>query len=116
MARIDRGGCGSLRLGGECSNRVLRPGLLDGHFQSVAQHKRPASTWAQSIGLHPLKGGSSKYSTVGRIAEEHDATPAQVILNWLIRQSKVITIPKSSNEKHLQVNLAALGLQLSQNE
>ena len=64
----------------------------------------------------PLKGGVLKNATVHRIAEEHSAAPAQVVLNWLIRQQNVITIPKSADEKHLRENLGALDLQLSQDD
>ena len=64
----------------------------------------------------PLKGGVLKNAAVRGIAEQHGAAPAQVALNWLIRQQNVITIPKSANETHLQENLGALDLKLTQDE
>ena len=64
----------------------------------------------------PIKGNVLKNSTLCRIAEQHNATPAQVALNWLIRQKNAITIPKSTNEQHLRGNLGALDLQLSKEE
>jgi len=64
----------------------------------------------------PLKGGVLKNAAVRGIAEQHGAAPAQVALNWLIRQQNVITIPKSANETHLQENLGALDLKLTQGE
>jgi diketogulonate reductase-like aldo/keto reductase len=64
----------------------------------------------------PIKGDVLKNPTLRRIAEEHEATPAQVALNWLIRQKNVITIPKSTNEQHLRDNLGALDIRLSQDE
>jgi len=64
----------------------------------------------------PLKGGVLKNAVVRRVAEDHGAAPAQVALNWLIRQQNVIAIPKSANENHLRENLGALDLQLSQDD
>lgn len=64
----------------------------------------------------PVKGGVLSDRTVRRIAESHGATPAQVALHWLIRQPKVITIPMSTNRKHLEENLAAVDLDLSEEE
>jgi diketogulonate reductase-like aldo/keto reductase len=64
----------------------------------------------------PLKGGVLSDNTVRKIAKKYDATPAQVALNWLMRQSKVITIPKSANPNHLRENLRALDLELSEED
>ncbi len=47
------------------------------------------------------------------LAEKYDATPAQVAINWLVRQPKVITIPKSDKVNHLQQNLEAVDLELA---
>lgn len=51
--------------------------------------------------------------TVKEIAEKYDATPAQIAINWLIRQPKVIALPMSTRREHLQDNLGALHLDLS---
>lgn len=64
----------------------------------------------------PIKSGVLKNPALRRVAQQHDATPAQVALHWLIRQQNVITIPKSADEKHLRENLGALDLQLSRGE
>lgn len=50
---------------------------------------------------------------VREIARKYDATPAQVALNWLVRQPGVIVYLMSLNVEHLKENLAALDLQLS---
>jgi diketogulonate reductase-like aldo/keto reductase len=64
----------------------------------------------------PLKGGVLNDPTVRQIARQRAATPAQVALSWLIRQEKVITIPKSADKKHLEENMRALELELSDEE
>src|SRR5215211_4495809 len=52
-----------------------------------------------------------------RIAGEHDATPAQIALAWLLARSPVmLPIPGTSSVEHLEENLAATGIQLSADE
>ena len=48
---------------------------------------------------------------------EHDASPGQVALAWLLARSPVILpIPGTSSVEHLEENLAAAALQLSDDE
>ncbi len=52
-----------------------------------------------------------------RIASEHDATPGQVALAWLLARSAVIVpIPGTSSVEHLEENLGAAELELSEEE
>ena len=52
-----------------------------------------------------------------RIAREHDATPAQIALAWLLARSRVmLPIPGTSSVQHLEENLAATRIQLSEDE
>jgi pyridoxine 4-dehydrogenase len=51
---------------------------------------------------------------VDRIASEHDATPGQVALAWLLaRSAALVPIPGTSSVEHLEENLAAADLTLS---
>ena len=50
------------------------------------------------------------------IATTHEATPHQIALAWLVQQPWVITIPMSHNPVHLQQNLEAAKIQLSDAE
>jgi pyridoxine 4-dehydrogenase len=51
------------------------------------------------------------------LAREHDATPSQLALAWLLRRSPVmLPIPGTSTVAHLEDNLAAASLQLSDDE
>lgn len=61
----------------------------------------------------PVKDGVLKNRTVQEIAQSHDATPAQVAVQWLVQQPQVITIPKSSNQARQQENWDAASLALS---
>ncbi len=52
-----------------------------------------------------------------RIAREHDATPAQIALAWLLARSPVmLPIPGTSSIEHLEENLAATCIELSADE
>ena len=62
------------------------------------------------------RGGSLSNPLIIRIAERYDVTPAQVVINWLVRQRKVIAIPMSLNEKHLKDNLQAADLEISKED
>lgn len=46
------------------------------------------------------------------VAEKHDRTPAQAILNWLCRHDNVLPIPQTGDERHLAENAAALDFDL----
>jgi 2,5-diketo-D-gluconate reductase B len=50
------------------------------------------------------------------IADEHDATAAQVSLAWLLSKDNVAAIPKSSSEAHMRENLEAMELELTDEE
>jgi aryl-alcohol dehydrogenase-like predicted oxidoreductase len=52
-----------------------------------------------------------------RIASDHGASPGQVALAWLLARSAVIVpIPGTSSVEHLEENLAAAELELSEDE
>lgn len=47
------------------------------------------------------------------IARRHDIAPATVALAWVLRQSGVIAIPKSSSKTHIAANRSATDIKLS---
>jgi pyridoxine 4-dehydrogenase len=66
----------------------------------------------------PLEAGSPAEpgGAAAEIAERHGATPAQVALAWLLRTPAALPIPGTSSVAHLEENLAAASLQLSDEE
>lgn len=50
--------------------------------------------------------------TVINIAKKYGKTPAQIALNWLISQNKVVAIPKSVHKEHIDENLGALDFEM----
>lgn len=53
---------------------------------------------------------------IAGIAEAHQATPAQVVLRWLLDEGPVAVIPKATRRDHIAENLAALDLALDAGE
>ncbi len=67
----------------------------------------------------PLAAGSlaEPGGVVAETADRHEATPGQVALAWLLARSEVmLPIPGTSSVKHLEENVAAAALRLSDEE
>jgi len=68
------------------------------------------------VAYSPLaKGQVFEVPELVEIAEEHDATAAQVSLAWLLAKGAAV-IPKSSSPDHIRENLAARDLTLDEDE
>lgn len=59
------------------------------------------------------QGGLLGDRKLERIAQRHDATPAQVALSWILRQDGIVAIPKAGTVDHVRENRAALDLTLT---
>src|ERR1700726_5070231 len=65
----------------------------------------------------PLGAGKVAGDVLERIARAHEATPKQVALAWLLRRSPImLPIPGTSSIEHLEQNVAAASLRLSDEE
>ena len=91
--------------------------LEDRHSEDVLD-----ACQAEGIGFlpwYPLATGrlADPGGPLDRIAREHDATPAQMALAWLLARSPVmLPIPGTSSVEHLEENVAATRIELSQDE
>jgi diketogulonate reductase-like aldo/keto reductase len=47
-----------------------------------------------------------------RVADRHDATPAQVALAWVLRWDRIVAIPKAGTPAHVRENASALDIEL----
>src|SRR5256885_3799403 len=59
---------------------------------------------------------SLRNAALKKIAQAHDATPAQIALAWVLRQPDVIAIPKASTEAHVRDNAASLKIKLTKED
>ena len=65
----------------------------------------------------PLGAGKLAGEVLDRIALAHSASPTQIALAWLLRRSPImLPIPGTSSIKHLEQNVAAAPLELTDEE
>jgi len=63
----------------------------------------------------PLRGNGG--SQLREIADAHRATPSQITLAWLLKRSPtMLPIPGTLSPQHLRENLAALEIELTDQE
>ena len=76
----------------------------------------------QGIGFipwFPLAAGdlAKPGSLLDKVAQAHNATPSQIALAWVLKRSPVmLPIPGTGKVKHLEDNVAAAGIQLTDEE
>lgn len=61
------------------------------------------------------RGNKLEDPTIGRIAEKHGKTPAQVLINWSAARGNVV-LPKSLTAHRIQSNFASFDFQLSEDD
>ena len=65
----------------------------------------------------PLGAGKAAGDVLDEIAQTHRATPKQVALAWLLRRSSImLPIPGTSSVEHLEQNIAAASVHLTDEE
>src|ERR1700720_2649687 len=65
----------------------------------------------------PLAAGTVAGEALNRIAQVHGASPKQIALAWLLRRSPImLPIPGTSSVEHLEQNVAAASLRLTEEE
>jgi aryl-alcohol dehydrogenase-like predicted oxidoreductase len=90
--------------------------VLSGKYkpgQSASDMRRNIGLFkdAQLAKLMPL------LDTLRNIGEAHGGkTPAQVALNWLVRQPNVLVIPGAKNVRHVQTSLDAISWEMTGTE
>ena len=67
---------------------------------------------------YPLGAGAAlKMARVKKVAQQHNATPAQIAIAWLLAKSPVmLPIPGTGSIAHLEENMAAAKLKLSKED
>ena len=86
------------------------PALYDA--ATLAGHRQRG---VQLEGYSPLKTMRLNDPRLVRIAEEHGATPAQVVIRWHL-EHEVVVIPKSTRAERIASNADVFGFSLSRDE
>jgi pyridoxine 4-dehydrogenase len=75
------------------------------------------ATGVAFIPWFPLGAGRVAGEVLNRVAQAHQATPKQVALAWLLQRSPImLPIPGTSSVEHLEENVAAASLRLTNEE
>lgn len=95
----------------------LAQGLLTGKY-TIEQYQEPtgARRFDSRFNRQGLEKISPVTSLLRQIGEKYQKTPAQVALNWLIAQDRVIPIPGAKTSEQARQNAGALGWSLSEEE
>jgi diketogulonate reductase-like aldo/keto reductase len=68
------------------------------------------------IAYSPIEEGlltTTQHKAIAEVAARHGATPAQIALAWVVRDGRVIAIPKAANIAHVRENRGALDIKLT---
>jgi aryl-alcohol dehydrogenase-like predicted oxidoreductase len=88
-----------------------RYNLSERSYEDVVDHC--AEQELLFVPFYPLRAGLDS-SVVREIATSHDATPAQIALAWLLRRSPaMLPIPGTLSSAHLRENMAAVQIELT---
>jgi len=94
----------------------LAQGLLSGKYD---RDHRPANRLRAGSPLflpENLDRIGDLIATLREVADAHSATPAQVALAWVIHRPGVVAIPGASSVEQLESNVAADGVDLTEDE
>lgn len=99
----------------------LSQGLLTGKFHAnpdLIRDRAGPRRWLPAFRENGLEESRPLIEVLRRVAREHDATPGQVALQWLVRAhgDTVVAIPGASKVEHAEQNGACLDFQLTASE
>ncbi|WEV76301.1 aldo/keto reductase [Bifidobacterium sp. ESL0800] len=75
------------------------------------------------IAYSPVGGLSNNLKTsmltdpaVCKVAERHGVSTYELLIAWTVRDGNTLAIPQTSNPKHMRANIAAAGIELTQED
>lgn len=83
---------------------------------ALSAHHTPVMAYCPLAQQGTLACGLWKDPVLAEIAKAHDASPAEILLAFVIRGGDVIAIPRSGNAAHVRENGAAADIVLSAEE
>lgn len=108
----------------QAASKVFKVATVQNRYNLVDRSSEAVLNYCEkhNIGFipwFPLAAGdlTKPGSLLNNLATKHRATPSQIALAWVLRRSPVILpIPGTSKVKHLDANVAAAGIALSEDE
>ncbi|MBW8880824.1 MAG: aldo/keto reductase [Asticcacaulis sp.] len=108
----------------EAARRVFSVATVQNRYNLAERQSEAVLDYCEQHGIgfipwYPLAAGdlARPGSALDRIAHRHDATPGQIALAWVLKRSPVmLPIPGTSQVKHLEENVAAANIALSEED
>ena len=108
----------------ETAREIVEVVSVQNRFNLTDRHSQDVLERCEELGIAflpwaPFSRGELAASggPLDRIASAHDATPGQVALAWLLaRSAALVPIPGTSSLEHLEENIGAADVQLTESE
>ncbi|HET9817809.1 MAG TPA: aldo/keto reductase [Rhodanobacteraceae bacterium] len=108
----------------QAAEKVFPVATVQNRYSATFRRYDDVLDYCESRGIgfipwYPLSGGTlaKPDSPIAEIARRHQASAAQVAIAWLLKRSPVmLPIPGTSKRAHLEENVAAAGIELSDDE
>ena len=105
----------------EAARKVFPVATVQNRYNLVDRQSEDVLDYCEANGIgfipwYPLAAGdlAKPGSVLDQVAHKHNAAPSQIALAWVLKRSKVILpIPGTSKVKHLEENVAAADIVLS---
>jgi pyridoxine 4-dehydrogenase len=104
----------------EAARQIVPIAAVQNHYNLAERSSEDVVDYCEEndivfVPYYPLKGDGPP--ALPEVAESHDASPEQIALAWLLRRSPVVLpIPGTLSIEHLRENLAALEIELTDDE
>ncbi len=108
----------------QAAQKVFPVATVQNRYNLVDRGSEDVLDYCEANGIgfipwYPLAAGdlAKPGSVLDQVAHKHNAAPSQIALAWVLKRSKVILpIPGTSKVKHLEENVAAADIQLSDDD
>jgi pyridoxine 4-dehydrogenase len=105
----------------EAASRVFKVATVQNRYNLVDRASEGVLEYCERCGIgfipwYPLAAGdlARPGSLLDKVAKRHGAAPSQIALAWVLKRSPVmLPIPGTSKVKHLEENVAAASIKLS---
>jgi pyridoxine 4-dehydrogenase len=108
----------------EAASKIFKVATVQNRYNLVDRDSEDVLDYCERHGIgfipwYPLAAGdlAKRGGPLDRIAKAHAATPSQIALAWALKRSPVmLPIPGTSRVAHLEENIAAVDVELSDEE
>ncbi|HEY4365655.1 MAG TPA: aldo/keto reductase [Steroidobacteraceae bacterium] len=108
----------------QAASKVFAVATVQNRYNLVDRASEDVLDYCKQHGIgfipwFPLAAGdlAASGSLLDTMAKQHDATPSQLALAWILKRSRVmLPIPGTSRVSHLEENVAAVDIELSDDE